>query len=309
MLEDYKFLEAYLVMSQKKSRQQKKPKSEIKLAEERFQNCVVKRNNFNDEARSLRDERNALHDQRGKIMEEIMKHREEMKSNTSAKAKHQKVRNTAQEKAKQLISIKQQKRGNKKGGKSLTDTVQALHSEILNLERRRETTEMPISKEREVMEKLGILRRSLGEQESELATQEHLNLEVSELDAEIDSEFSKANDEHNEVIVLAKLNKKIYKKVSNLMKEASHLSTEADKKHKEFVNVRKKADNQHSKAMEMLEALKLHRKTANEERQARWKVVKDHRKNIKDELYNPKKLESAADDALQQLMSGGKINL
>ena len=33
-------------------------------------------------------------------------------------------------------------------------------------------------------------------------------------------------------------NKKIYKKVSNLMKEASHLSTEADKKHKEFVNVR-----------------------------------------------------------------------
>ena len=134
------------------------------------------------------------------------------------------------------------------------------------------------------MEKLGILMRSLGEQERELATQEHLNLEVSELDSEIDSEFSIANDEHNAVIVLAKLNKKIYKKVSNLMKEASHLSTEADKKHKEFVNIRKKADNQHSKAMEMLEALKLHRKTANEERQARWKVVKDHRKNIKDEF-------------------------
>ena len=48
-------------MSQKKSRQQNKPKSEIKLAEERFQSCVVKRNNFNDEARTLRDERNALH--------------------------------------------------------------------------------------------------------------------------------------------------------------------------------------------------------------------------------------------------------
>ena len=88
-------------MSQKKSRQQKKPKSDIKLAEERFQSCVEKRNNFNDEARSLRDERNALHDQRVKIMEEIMKHRDEMKSNSSTKAKHQKARNTAQEKAKQ----------------------------------------------------------------------------------------------------------------------------------------------------------------------------------------------------------------
>ena len=53
------------------------------------------------------------------------------------------------------------------------------------------------------MEKLAILRRSLGDQESQLATEEHLNLEVSELDAEIDSEFSKANDEHSEVIKLA----------------------------------------------------------------------------------------------------------
>jgi len=296
-------------MSQKKSRQQQKPKSEIKLAEERFQNCIVKRNNLNDEARIIRDERNALHDQRGKIMEKIMKHREEMKSNISNKANYQKVRNEAQEKAKQLISIKQQKRENKKGGKSLKDTVQALHSEILNLERRRETTEMSIAKEREIMEKLGILRRSLVDQESALTTQEHLNLEVSELDSEIDSEFTKANEQHEMVINLAKLNKKLYKKVSNLMKEASHLSTEADKKHKEFVIIRKRADSQHSKAMEMLEALKLHRKTASEERQARWKIVKDHRKSIKDELYNPKKLDSAADEALQQLLSGGKINL
>ena len=163
-------------------------------------------------------------------MEEIMKHRDEMKSNSSTKAKHQKARNTAQEKAKQLISLKKQKRGNKKGGKSLKDTVQALHSEILNLERRRETTEMPISKEREVMEKLGILRRSLKEQEGELVTHDHLNLEVSELDAEIDSEFYKANDEHSSYSS-CKLNKK-YTKRSVIMKEASHLSTEADKKHK-----------------------------------------------------------------------------
>ena len=100
-----------------------------------------------------------------------------------------------------------------------------------------------------------------------------------------------------------------HKKVTNLMKEASHLSTEADKKHKEFVEYRKKADNQHAKAMEMLETLKTHRKTASEERQARWKVVKDHRKNIKKELYDPDKLDSVADDALQELMSGGKISL
>ena len=296
-------------MSQKKNRVQKKPKSEIKLAEERFQSCVTKRNAFNDEARSFRDERNALHDQRNKVMEEIMKYREEMKSNTDTKAKHQNVRNNAQEKARKLINLEQQKRKGKKGAKTLKDTVQALHSEILSLERRRETTEMPIAKEREIMEKLTILRRSLADQKESLSDEEELHAEVSEIDTKIDAEFSKADEEHKSVVNLAKLNKKLYKKVSALMKEASHLSTEADKKHKEFVDIRKKADNQHSKAMEMLETLRAHRKTANEERQARWKVVKDHRKNIKKELYDPKKLDSVADDALQQLMSGGKINL
>ena len=61
--------------------------------------------------------------------------------------------------------------------------------------------------------------------------------------------------------------------------------------------------------MEMLETLRTHRKTEREERQARWRVVKDHRKNIKKELYDPDKLDSVADDALQELMSGGKISL
>ena len=93
-------------MSQKKNRTQRKPKSEIKLAEERFQNCIVKRNSLNDEARTVRDERNALHDQRNKVMEEIMKYRDEMKSNTTSKSKHQNARNSAQEKAKKFRKSK-----------------------------------------------------------------------------------------------------------------------------------------------------------------------------------------------------------
>ncbi len=97
-----------------------------------------------------------------------MKHRDEMKSNTANKVKHQDARNSFQEKAKKLIELKQHKRKGKKGERSLRDTVQALHSEILNLEKRRETTEMPIAKEREVMDKLAILRRSLGDQEENL---------------------------------------------------------------------------------------------------------------------------------------------
>ena len=65
-------------MSQKKNRQQRKPKSEVKLAEERLQNCIDKRNTFNEEARTIRDERNSLHDQRNKVMKEVLKYRKKM---------------------------------------------------------------------------------------------------------------------------------------------------------------------------------------------------------------------------------------
>ena len=296
-------------MAQKKSNRPKKPKSEIKLAEERFQRSIDRRNEFNNEARVVRDERNSLHNQRNKVMEKIMGYRDDMKLNTNSKNKHQNIRNNLQENAKKLIELKQQKRKGKKVGKSLRDTVQALHSEIFNLERRRETTEIPLSKENEIIEKLTILRRSLKGEEVNLEQQEYLHAEVSELDTQIDEDFSKADEEHKSVVKLARLNKKLYKKVSELMKEASHLSTEADKRHKEFVTIRKKADAQHNKAMEMLETLRTHRKTAKEERQARWKIVKDHKQNIKKELYDKKKLDTVADDALQELMSGGKISL
>ena len=90
-------------MAQKKSNRPKKPKSEIKLAEERFQRSIDRRNEFNNEARVVRDERNSLHNQRNKVMEKIMGYRDDMKLNTNSKNKHQNTRNNLQENAKKLI--------------------------------------------------------------------------------------------------------------------------------------------------------------------------------------------------------------
>ena len=97
-------------MSQKKNRQQRKPKSEVKLAEERFQNCIEKRNSLNEESRTIRDERNSLHDQRNKVMKEVLKYRKKMEVNKKTKAKHIKSRDSAMSKVKQLNELKQKKR-------------------------------------------------------------------------------------------------------------------------------------------------------------------------------------------------------
>ena len=94
-------------MSQKKNRGQKKPKSEIRLAEERFQNCIAKRNTFNEESRTIRDERDSLHNQRNKVMKEVLKYRKKMEVNKKTKVKHMKSRDAATAKVKEFNELKE----------------------------------------------------------------------------------------------------------------------------------------------------------------------------------------------------------
>ena len=86
------------------------PKSEIRLAEERFQNCIQKRNAFNEESRTIRDERDSLHNQRNKVMKEVLKYRKKMEVNKKTKVKHMKSRDAATAKVKEFNELKQQKR-------------------------------------------------------------------------------------------------------------------------------------------------------------------------------------------------------
>ena len=288
---------------------QRKPKTEIQRSEEQFQRFIARRNEFNDESRMLRDERDALHEQRHKVMEQILALREDMKSNSRAKGQSMQARDRLRTQARKLIAAKQAKRKGGRGSGGLRDTVQALMSEIMASERRLETTEMSIARERDLLNRISILRRSLGEQQVSLEEQEHLHAEVGELDESIDARFSEADQHHQEVVQLAKLNSKLYDKVTELMQEASHLSGEADKKHQVFVEIRQRADHQHQRAMEMLDHLRQHRKVTREEQQARWKQVRDRHQAVKQALYDDKKLAEAADDAIKELMAGGKISL
>ena len=295
-------------MAQRK-KGQRKPKTEIQRSEEQFQRFVARRNEFNDASRMVRDERNALHEQRHKVMEQILALRDEMKSNSRAKGQSMQTRDLLRKQAHKFIAAKKAKRKSGQGSGGLRDTVQALMSEIMASERRLETTEMSIARERDLLDRISILRRSLSEQQVSLEEQEHLHAEVSELDESIDTRFSEADQHHQEVVRLAKLNSKLYDKMTEMMQEASHLSGEADKKHQDFVEIRQRADHQHQRAMEMLDHLRQHRKVTREEQQARWKQVRDRHQAVKQALYDDTKLAEAADDAIKELMAGGKISL
>ena len=291
----------------------KKPsteKSETQKAELRFQGFIEKRDGYNEKGRQARDERDTLNKQRSKMTTDILKLRDQMRENVNQKKKFIQIKTKAQDKAKQLIALKQARNKDKNSEKtSPRDTVQHLMNEIITLEHRLETTEMKISKERLMVEKISILRRSLGAAQVTLTQEETLYAEISEIDEKIDSEFKLADKNHKEVIKLAKENQKLYASMKDLITEATHLSTEADKKHQEFLKIRQKADHQHKRAVEMREKLKGKRNEAFLERKKARQVLKDHSANIKDKLHNQKKLDKIAKETLDMLFTGGKIDL
>ena len=291
----------------------KKPptkKSETQNAELKFRGFIDKRDEYNEKGRQIRDERDTLNNQRSKMTTDILKLRDQMRENVNQKKKFIQMKTKAQDKAKQLIALKQARNKNKNTEKtSPRDTVQHLMNEIINLEHRLETTEMKISKERILVEKISMLRRSLDWAHVILTQEETLYVEISEIDEKIDSEFKLADKNHKEVIKLAKENQKLYNSMKDLITEATHLTTEADKKHNEFLKIRKRADHQHERAVEMRQKLKGKRQEAFLERKQARQVLKDHSKEIKHKLHNQEKLEKIAEETLGLLLTGGKIDL
>jgi len=296
------------MMQGRGQRKQRQKPSERDRAEERYQGFVEKRNEHNEAARQARHERDALHDQRSTLMQDVITLRDQMRENTRLKREHQRARNASRKRALKLIEVKKKKRKKEARG-SPRETVDELMRQIVRADDRLETTEMSLADERNLMDKLKILRRSLKEQQAELEREEIKSAEVEELDREIDAKFAEAEERHRHVVELAQANQQLYDKVTALMDEATHLTGEADRKHKEFIGAREKADHHHERAMEMRAKLSGFRKDARAERDAGRRLVTDGRKRVRQALQDEKKLKQAADDALQELLAGGKISL
>ena len=116
-----------------------KEKSETQKAELKFQGFITKRDEYNEKGRQARDERDSLNKQRSKMTTDILKLRDQMRENVTQKKKFIQKKTTSQDKAKQLIALKQSRNKDKSNEKtSPRDTVQHLMNEIINLENRLE---------------------------------------------------------------------------------------------------------------------------------------------------------------------------
>jgi len=280
---------------------------ELKSAEEKFQLLVAKRDEINRQALAIRDERDALNDRKKELRNYLDDLRDMRRKLSEIVGEHKKRRDELQGKAKNLIDMKKRMRSSLDS--EAKTNLGFKKREMKKLEMDQQTIPMPIVEETEIVKRIKKLYDQIGELEGQVKEQKEIRISVTEIDEAIDEAFELANTEHRKLMVHVSERKEIDEKITALVNEIGVVIGAADKKHKEFLEARESANAQHLKAKEMRDKILEMRAAKRAEREEERKAIADVNLAVKRLLLDKEKLEKAADGALEELLSKGKIEL
>jgi uncharacterized coiled-coil DUF342 family protein len=220
---------------------------------------------------------------------------------------HKAKRNTFQAKAKQLIDQRRQTRGRVKG--SVSTDLATLRREFEKIDMDQQTRPMKLEEENELIDQLKAKIREIRELEKVRGEEVQVHRDVKELDAAIDELFRNADTEHAEVVVLARKADGIHEKVMEAVQQIAVLITEANKKHEEFLETRAKADEVHAKVVEMRGKVLSERDAKREEIREARQLLKQNRQDVRKALYDERKLDAFAEQAVEDLLKKGKVEI
>jgi len=285
-----------------------KPKvTEEENAEIRYRGIIDKRNELNDQAREYADTRNTLNDERRDLVEEIKVLRDERDAIVKKMREHKRIRNGYQDKAKALI---ENKKGKRKGiHKDLDRDLETLKTEVKMIDLKQQTTVLTIEEENELLKNLKKQYAEIKRLESVLGEQDAILSEVKDVDEKITLLFKMADEEHEKVVAYSKQSNEIHDRVTLMGKSITHLISEANKNHDSYVKLKERANSYHEKAMEMREKLMAMRNIKKDEIRESRQLIIQQNKSVKMALSDEKKLEAAADDALETLLKKGKLEI
>jgi uncharacterized coiled-coil DUF342 family protein len=285
----------------------KKKIDELRSSEEKFQSLVTKRDELNQQAQAIRIERDALNDKKKELREYLDELRDQRRSLSAKVGEHKKKRDELQLKAKSMIAMKQKLRSgmNKEARMSLTEKKREMH----RLEMEQQTIPVPIEEEAELVKKIKVLYKQIGELEGLVTEQKEIQLSVEEIDDTIDEAFSLANSEHQYLMLHVNERKEIDSKINTVVNDIGIVIAAANKKHQEFLELRDAADAQHNKARDLRDKILEIRAAKRAERDEQRRDLAEVNASVRKELLDKDKLDKAADSALKQLLSKGKIEL
>ncbi len=199
----------------------------------------IKRNEFNAQASQFARERNTLNNQTRECVEEAQKHKELRDQYNKEVQDLKDQRNELNEKANVLFadidSFKKDHGGIKSRG------IKELHKQIEHMEFRQQTEVFTTEKERELIEKIKLLKEQLREQEAEIEQ----NKEVKEKITTAKEYRRQASEIHERVTVLAEDAQKHHDLMVECYRKADASREQADAAHKQFVEAQEAADNEH----------------------------------------------------------------
>ena len=287
---------------------QKKKTTELECAERRYQSLIEKRNELNAKAREFADARNILNDEKRRIIDESKDLRDKRRKLVTKMREHKTRRNAYQDKAKTLIEAKRKsKKGIPPGG--VGREIETRKAEMKYIDMKQQTVPMSVHEENKLLDELKDKLKDLERLESVKEEEDTIFAEVKKVDASITELFEMADEEHKKVVTLSKEVNEVHEKVTTITKSLSHLTSESNKNHEGFLAVKEKANHYHEKAQEMREKLMAIRNEKRDEVREGRKAIKDHNVSVKKALGDKKSQDKAADDALQQLLKKGKVEI
>lgn len=285
----------------------KKRIDELRSSEEKFRALVAKRDELNAQAQSARAERDALSEKKKELKRILDEVRERRREFSKKIGEHKKKRDDLQQKAKSLIAIKKKlKLGVDKNARV---DLSFAKREMRRLEMEQQTIPRSLEEEAEIIKRIKQLYQKVTELERVVKEQKEIKLSMQEIDDAIDEAFKLANSEHQDMMILVEERRACDEKIKEIVNEISLVIGAADKKHEEFLEIRRAADLQHAKAMEMREKIGEIRAAKRKEREEQRRAISELNESARKELMDKEKLDKAAESALESLLKKGKVEL
>ena len=285
----------------------RKEKSELDTAEIKLESLIERRNVLNSEAAVFREERDLLHNQKKEVVVQVRTLRDERDRLVDEMRIHRDQRNEFQRKARDLIELKRKVRGQLHG--SISGELERLRKDVKRMEMRQQTASLKLEEENALLDDLREKLKELKSLEHLRSEQDKIGKEVKDLDASITDLFHAADKEHELVVKLNAEAKERHETLSGLVGQISALASEADKKHEDYLKIRTRADELHQKAMEMRETVLTIRNTHREEIREARNLLRQQNVTVRRELLDERKLDKAAEEALQLLMKKGRVEM
>lgn len=280
---------------------------DLRNLQDKFNNLLDQRNEYNELAKKAREERDLLNESRREKSGELEVHKAARDAANEVMRQHKELRNAYQDQAKALIAEKKGKSGNIE--RSLPLQVRKLRNDMQALMEQQQTTILAPSKEKVLVEKIRDLWLELKAKEGELLKQKAVEVDLGDADSTIDTYFAKADEEHGKAVAALKEASVHHEKFIAGVKEIRVLVSEANKRHAEFVAYKQKADECHHKAMELREKVMAVRNERKAEYDARRKEVQEVNQTARRNVADPRAIDQYKEKALDQLKKGGKITL